>query len=127
MNVLAILIGLGGDIKKGSRWQASHKVNGVQTPKRPAVTAFDCGIESGRPWIRHTFTEDGQEHILNGRFGYGNDGEEILFDDTDVDSDDLIVSNRTQLNGVKAVLEYEFTLDGKSHRYRFDAPIARWF
>ncbi len=125
MNIVAIVLRLGTQLKKGERWQASHKIDGKQTPKRPVVSEFDCGINEGRTWFEFVFSEDDGEHTLHGIFSVNNDGEEIHFDGADVESDDVIVSHRWRNADLRGVIEFEFVAADKLHRYRFDATLAK--
>ncbi len=125
MNIVAIILRLGSKLKDGESWQASYKIDGKQTSKRPTVSEFDCGLKDARPWFEFKFSEEGVDHTLHGVFSIGNNGEEILFDGVDVDSDDVIVSHRVRGTDIRGVIEFEFEAGGSQHRYRFDATVGR--
>jgi hypothetical protein len=125
LNVIGILSKLGSPLKDGHRWQASHKIDGKQTPERPKVVEFDCGLKDGLPWMEFQFTEPDGPHKLYGTFSPSNHGETILFDGADVEDDDVVVSHRIRGIEIRGVLEYEFVVGGHTHRYRFDATIAK--
>jgi hypothetical protein len=119
-------------LKEGRHWQASHKIDGKQTKERPQVAEFDCGLQDGELWLRFRFTEkDDQQadtpHELKGIFSFNNKNDQIVFDDTEVEEDDVVISHRFRGFEVRGVLEFEFLKGTESHRYRFDATILKGF
>lgn len=111
-------------LESGSKWQASHKVDGVQTAERPVVKRFTCGLKDGEVWFRYEFAEAGADHDLRGTFSFKNENEQITFDDQQVEADDVIVSHRVVGFKVRGLVEFEFQHEGHTHRYRFDATVA---
>ncbi len=123
--ILSILLRLGGDLSDGGKWQASHRIDGAQTAERPKVTSFRCGLQDGKPWLAFEFTEPDGAHTLRGEVNIGGGAETIKYDGQDVDDDDVILSYRLRGAQIRGVVEFEFVSGGKTHRYRFDATVAR--
>jgi hypothetical protein len=111
------------DLKDGSKWQASHRIDDVPTSQRPKVKEFGCGLQDGEAWFRFKLNEDGQDKDLRGTYSFKNINERITIDGKDVDADDVVISNRFAGLNLRGVIEYEFELEEKTHRYRFDATL----
>lgn len=122
-NLVKLIVKSLPDLKDGSKWQASHTVDGVPTPQRPKVQQFGCGLKDGEIWFRFQFTEDGQPVDLHGTYSLTKDVEEITVNNQPVDADDVIVSHRFAGFMLRGVIEFQFERDGKTHRYRFDATL----
>jgi hypothetical protein len=122
-NVVKLLQAKLPDLEPGSKWQASHLIDGVPTAQRPTVQHFACGIQNGDVFFKHDCTENGQPCNLWGTYSLKNIGEQITLNGDDVEADDVIVSNRFAGLKLRGVVEYQFVKDNQTHRYRFDATL----
>ncbi len=126
LDIARLILKLAESLKDGQKWQASHKVNNVQTAERPAVSRFVCGLAAGEGiWFQFEFKESAKDHTLRGSFAVDNRNEIIKFDGADVEDDDVILSHRFRGAELRGVVEFEFLLNGQTHRYRFDATLMR--
>jgi len=113
------------DFSDGAKWQASHKRDGVETGVRPVVSAFACGIESGVPWARFRFTEDGGNHELRGTVSFTNGAESITFDSAEVAQDDVVLQTHSRGLKLRGSIEFDFHLGAVHHEYRFDTTLIK--